>query len=92
MTVLEENLGLSKYYISHLLGNKLGKRFNDYINSLRISEACKRLVDSDETMSAISDAVGFNTLRTFNRAFMKQMGVSPSDYRRIHRNTKEKLD
>lgn len=92
LTVLEENLGLSKYYISHLLGNKLGKRFNDYINSLRISEACKRLVDSDETMSAISDAVGFNTLRTFNRAFMKQMGVSPSDYRRIHRNTKEKLD
>ena len=88
LTVLEENLGLSKYYISHLFGNKLGKRFNDYINSLRISKACKLLVGSDETMGAISDAVGFNTLRTFNRAFMKQMNLSPSDYRRIYRNTK----
>jgi AraC-like DNA-binding protein len=26
--------------------------------------------------------VGFNTLRTFNRSFVKQMGQSPSEYRR----------
>ena len=32
--------------------------------------------------------VGFNTLRTFNRAFMKQMNLSPSDYRRFHRKQK----
>ena len=89
LTLLEENLGLSKYYISHLFGNKLGLRFNDYINSLRIFEACKLLVSSEDSISAISDAVGFNTLRTFNRAFMKQMGASPSDYRRFHRNHKE---
>ena len=89
LTILEENLGLSKYYISHLFGNKLGLRFNDYVNSLRIFEACKLLVASEDSISAISDAVGFNTLRTFNRAFMKQMGASPSDYRRFHRNHKE---
>ena len=88
LTVLEENLGLSRYYISHLLGAKLGLRFNDYINSLRICEACRRLSCSDESMTEISDKVGFNTLRTFNRAFMKQMKVSPSDYRRIHRKKK----
>lgn len=91
LTVLEENLGLSRYYISHLLGAKLGLRFNDYINSLRICEACRRLSCSDESMTEISDKVGFNTLRTFNRAFMKQMKVSPSDYRRIHRKTEEKF-
>ena len=85
LSVLEENLHLNKFYISHLFSNKLGMRFNDYINSLRISEACRRLMYSDESMTAISDAVGFNTLRTFNRAFMKQMSVSPSDYRRLHR-------
>ena len=33
-------------------------------------------------MTRISEAVGFNTLRTFNRAFTKQMGVSPTEYRR----------
>ena len=92
LTVLEENLGLSRYYISHLLSDKLGLRFNDYINSLRISEACRRLSYTDESMTEISDKVGFNTLRTFNRAFIKQMNVPPSDYRRLHRKSTETLD
>jgi AraC-like DNA-binding protein len=92
LAVLEENLGLSRYYISHLFSDKLGLRFNDYINSLRIFRACTRLSCTDESMTEISDQVGFNTLRTFNRAFMKQMNLSPSDYRRLHRNPKETLE
>ena len=42
-------------------------------------------------MTEISDRVGFNTLRTFNRAFIKQMNVPPSDYRRLHRKSTETL-
>ena len=82
LTSLEENLHLNKYYISHLFSSKLGLRFNDYVNSLRISEACRLLLNSGESITSICDRVGFNTLRTFNRAFMKQMNMSPSDYRR----------
>ena len=82
LTMLEENLHLNKYYISHLLSGKLGLRFNDYINSLRVSEACRCLLNTDASITDISSHVGFNTLRTFNRAFVKQLGVSPSQYRR----------
>ena len=82
LTTLEENLHLNRYYISHLFSSKLGLRFNDYVNSLRISEACRQLLNSDDSITAICDRVGFNTLRTFNRAFMKQMNLSPSDYRK----------
>ena len=57
-------------------------RFNDYINSLRVSKACLLLTDSDMSITAISDKVGFSTIRTFNRAFLRQTGKSPSDYRR----------
>ena len=39
LSLLEERLHLNKYYISHLFSEKLGMRFNDYINSLRVSEA-----------------------------------------------------
>ena len=85
LSTLEEQLHLNKYYISHLFSGKLGLRFNDYINSLRISEACRRLLNTDESITSISDRVGFNTLRTFNRAFMKQMKISPSEYRRQNR-------
>ena len=80
--ILERELHISKYYISHLMSSKLKMGFNDYINSLRISNACKQLLKTDASVTEISEAVGFNTLRTFNRAFMKQMGMTPSEYRR----------
>ena len=79
---LEEKLHLNKYYISHLFSNQLGLRFNDYVNSLRISEACRYLLNSTYSITEISELVGFNTLRTFNRAFVKQIGVSPSVFRK----------
>lgn len=85
LATLEEKLHLSKYYISHLFGDKLGIRLNDYINSLRISEACKLLRTTDNSITEIADAAGFGTLRTFNRAFVKHMGVSPSDFRKNSR-------
>ncbi len=82
LSMLEEKLHLNKFYISHLFGEKLDMRFNDYINSLRIAEACRLLLGSKLSITEISEQVGFNTLRTFNRAFMKQMGCSPSAYRK----------
>lgn len=82
LEMLEEELHLSRYYISHLFGHKLNIRFNDYINSLRVSEACRLLRATTLSVTDISAQVGFNTLRTFNRSFVKQMGQSPSEYRR----------
>ena len=82
LSVLEEKLHLNKYYISHLFSSRLGIRFNDYINSLRVLEACRYLLNTNYSVTEISEMVGFNTLRTFNRSFIKQLGVSPSEYRK----------
>ena len=82
LALLEEKLHLNRYYISHLFSKKLGLRFNDYINSLRISEACRHLLNSDTSITEISEIVGFNTQRTFNRAFIKAMGQTPGEYRK----------
>ncbi len=82
LAVLEEQLHLNRYYISHLLSGRLGIRFNEYINSLRVTEACRYLLNSDHSVTEIAALVGFSTSRTFNRAFVHQTGVSPSEYRR----------
>ena len=84
LEVLEDALHLSRYYISHLFSHKLGIRFTDYVNSLRVSEACRLLRQTDRSITEVCACAGFNTLRTFNRSFMKQMGASPSEYRRVH--------
>lgn len=81
LSILEKELHISKFYISHTLSNKLHIGFNDYINSLRVSNACRYLLGSDMSITEISEKVGFNTLRTFNRAFVKHMKVTPSQYR-----------
>ena len=82
LSVLEENLHISRTYISHLFADKLHIRFNDYINSLRVSYACQYLENDDRSVTEIADLVGFGTTRTFDRAFLKQMGRTPRDYRR----------
>lgn len=81
LDLLEKELHISKYYISHIIGNKINMGFNDYVNSIRVSKACKYLKKTDKSITEISDIVGFNTMRTFNRAFQKQMGTTPSQYR-----------
>ena len=88
LSLLQERLHLNKYYISHLFNDKLKIRFNDYINALRINEACRFLANTESSITEISELVGFNTLRTFNRAFMKHVGSSPSDYRKRYSTVK----
>ncbi len=81
LDVLQKEVHLSKYYVSHLFSEKLGIKFNDYVNSMRISHACRLLLREDASITEIATAVGFNTLRTFNRAFVRFRGVTPSEYR-----------
>jgi AraC-like DNA-binding protein len=82
LEILERELHISKYYISHLFSHKLNMRFNDYVNSLRISDACRYLRHDSRSVTEISELVGFATLRTFSRAFIKQIGMTPSQYRK----------
>ncbi len=82
LAALEEKLHINRYYISHLFGNRLNIRFNDYINSLRVSQACRYLRQTDKSITVISELVGFGTLRTFNRAFVKHLKQTPSAYRK----------
>lgn len=72
---------LSRCYISHLFSKKLSLGFNDYINMLRVRQACYLLQDSDAKIADISEEVGFGSIRSFNRAFLKNMGKTPAEYR-----------
>lgn len=81
LDTVAKDLHLSKYYVSHLINEKLGQNFNEYLNKLRIGEACLLLKETDKKIADISEDVGFGSLRSFNRAFKHVMGVTPVTYR-----------
>jgi AraC-like DNA-binding protein len=81
LDLIAEALHVSKYYLSHLFATKLNMRLNDYIAMLRVSEACKLLANADQGITDIAYQVGFNSPRSFNRAFLKQVGLTPRAYR-----------
>jgi AraC-like DNA-binding protein/mannose-6-phosphate isomerase-like protein (cupin superfamily) len=53
-----------------------------YINSCRITESCRMLLNTDMTVSEIAMECGFDNISYFNRVFMKLMHRQPREYRR----------
>ncbi len=76
-----EALHISKYHISHLLNSKLGIGFNYYLNTVRVNAACELLEATNKKTADISEEVGFGSIRSFNRAFLQIMNMSPLQYR-----------
>ncbi len=80
-----KTLGVSEYYISHVFNGKLGTGFKEYINALRVNDACRMLRDGEMTVTEVASESGFSTPRTFNRCFLAAKGVTPREYRRAHK-------
>lgn len=79
LDILSRELHLNKYYISRLFKDRMKISFTDFINGMRVEHACSLLEqDSDITEAAFSS--GFSSLRTFNRAFLKAMNMTPREY------------
>lgn len=87
---MAQELHASKYYISRLFNDKIKISFNDYINMLRVNEAKGRLINTDDSVTEIGSSVGYNTIRSFNRAFLSITGMAPRDYRSACRGQKKK--
>lgn len=62
-----------------------GHKFVEFINSVRIGQACGMLYASDETVAEIGQKSGFRSLANFNRHFLKVKGMTPTEYRETAR-------
>ncbi len=74
-------MGISASHLSHFFAEKLCVNFRQYINTIRISRARLLMRDSSYTLTMICDACGYSNMRTFRRAFLKEVGCLPSEYR-----------
>lgn len=76
-------LEVSPHAVTRIFTANFHQNFRKYINSLRIDEAAYKLISSADSITQIAFSVGFDTLRTFNRAFLAERNVTPSEYRRM---------
>ncbi|HHT25763.1 MAG TPA: helix-turn-helix transcriptional regulator [Firmicutes bacterium] len=77
---LAERFNISSRHLHHLFVNRLGCSPYQYWLSLKLEHAC-RLLQGDQHIRDISAAVGFQSLRGFQRAFQRQYHLTPSEYR-----------
>lgn len=55
---------------------------SNYVNSIRLIQASSLLETTDESITNISEMVGFYDQSFFSRLFKKKYGIPPSDYRK----------
>lgn len=63
----------------------MGRGFSDYVNDIRIADACLQLLRTEKNIREIASDSGFESLTYFNRVFRKKRGTTPSNFRK---NTK----
>lgn len=89
---LAAELFISKFYLSHIFNEKIKINFSNYINALRINDAMQQLRQTTQSITEIAYSVGYKSIRSFNNQFVNQTGITPSEYRKTTKDTKEYIN
>ena len=84
-TVTEEDVadycGLSYNYFSYLFRKTLGKNFKDYLLSIKLREAEKKLISTNKSITEIALSCGFSTASYFISKFIAYKKLTPCKFR-----------
>ncbi|HSM64254.1 MAG TPA: helix-turn-helix domain-containing protein [Gillisia sp.] len=83
---LSEKLSISSKHLSQVINQSFNKNFFDFINSYRIKKVQQILKESKDDKLTVLEAMyqaGFNSKSSFNTAFKKETGQTPSEFRKM---------
>lgn len=83
-SAVADTIHLSPSSFSRFFKRMTGRTFVAYIHELRIADACRRLVETEHSITEICFDCGFENLSHFNRVFRRLRGMNPRDYRKQH--------
>lgn len=84
LNTVAKNLYLSAPYVSKIFKDSFHVGFLEYLNHLRIQKSLYSVGYTNEYILDIAIANGFNNTKTFSRIFRQEMGMTPTEYRRLH--------
>ncbi|AST97996.1 response regulator transcription factor [Shouchella clausii] len=79
-------------YFSMLFKKETGQSFSEYVNRLRIEKSAELLLTTSNKVFEIAEYVGYKEYKYFVQVFKKQVGLTPTQYRRLNvtRDRREK--
>ncbi len=78
---LAEIVKISPDHLGRMFFRETKIKLIDLINELRVKEAARQITETDQQITRIALAVGFTNIKTFNTAFFKVTGQTPSKWR-----------
>ncbi|MFL6759911.1 GlxA family transcriptional regulator [Sphingomonas sp.] len=78
---LAARANLSVRHFTRLFRQTLGVPPGEFVEQMRLGEAVRRLTGTDAAVDRVAYSIGFRSADAFARAFRRQFGVTPSDYR-----------
>ena len=82
LTDVAEHFGFSISYCSRLIKASTGLSFNEWRSALRMRRAERMLLNTNKTVAAISEELGYMNPETFIRSFKKFTQMTPTQYRK----------
>lgn len=80
--LVAEEFRVSVVEMNKMLIYIVEKNFESFLNYLRINQASRMLLETGDSLVDIAVAVGYNTVKTFNRNFVRLRGVTPGEFRK----------
>lgn len=79
--MLSTKFSINGTNLSKLIKKHGNTTFSEYLQHLRLQKACELLDSTEESATTITSAVGYSSYPSFKRAFIREMGISPVNWR-----------
>lgn len=83
LDLLSKQFYVSPYYLCREFKRCTNRTIIQYINVTRIMNAQRKIMETDKSITEISNITGFSNLTHFNRVFKQYAGLTPSQYRKL---------
>lgn len=83
---IAEQINLTPTYLSRKFKKETGTTFKEYVNYIRIRQACQMLLTTDDSVTKIALNCGFNSSNYFKDCFRRINGISPRAFRKQSKN------
>ena len=82
MTTISRKYNYTLQHVSTLFKQEVGMNFQEYVQSVRIKESCRLLINTNQKVSDIATRVGYTNIKFFNEVFKRHMDMTPRDFRK----------